>query len=434
MSTFSDVDAIDINDVDGFWSKPIEYRHAAFDALRARSALPFYPEPDFGGAPRGPGYYALTRMDDVLQVTRDANRFISGRGTGSVVDLPAEMMAEFGESIITMDGPRHGRLRRIVSRVFTPKMVNALMDNVSQVATEIVDEVIERGECDAVTDISAKLPLRVICDMMGIPRSQHEFVDEQTNLLLGLADPDFVAEHDDPLGVMFGASRALADLMHGLAEQRATNPTDDLISTLLNAEIEGEALTPTELASFFILLVSAGNETTRNAISWGIELLTRFPEQRAVWLSDIGGVTPTAVEEIVRWSSPVMCQRRTVAEDAEPVEIGGRRLGPGDKVLMFHWAANRDPRYFDDPARFDVLRDPNPHVGYGGPGPHFCLGAHLARLELTVIFRQILTRIPDIRVAGEPVRLKSSLVNGIKHLPVTFTPGGPDRGTHRAAT
>nr|AGO97173.1 cytochrome P450 [Streptomyces sp. CNT-179] len=430
MSNFGDTDAIDLNDIGGFWTESIEYRHAAFDALRARPTLPFFPEPEFPGAQPGPGYYALTRMDDILQVTRDADRFISSRGTGSVVDLPPEMMAEFGESIITMDGPRHGRLRRIVSRVFTPKMVNALMDNVTRVAEEIVDEVIERGECDAVTDISAKLPLRVICDMMGIPRSRHAFVDEQTNLLLGLADPDYVAEQDDPLGVMFKASRALADMMHELAEQRAAAPGDDLISMLLNAEVDGEALTPSELASFFILLVSAGNETTRNAISWGIELLTRFPEQRTIWSSDIDKVTPTAVEEIVRWSSPVMCQRRTVAEDAEPVEIGGRRLGPGDKVLMFHWAANRDPRHFDDPARFDVLRTPNPHIGYGGPGPHFCLGAHLARLELSVIFRQLLTRMPDIRVTGEPVRLKSSLVNGIKHLPVTFTPG---RGTPRTS-
>jgi cytochrome P450 len=199
----------------------------------------------------------------------------------------------------------------------------------------------------------------------------------------------------------------------------------------LSAEIDGEALTPAELASFFILLASAGTETTRNAISWGIELLTRFPEQRAVWLSDLDGVTPTAVEEIVRWVSPVIFQRRTVAEDAEPAELGGRMLGPGDKVLMFYWAANRDPRYFEDPERFDVLRSPNPHIGYGGPGPHFCLGAHLARREIAVMFRHLLARIPDLRVTGEPVRLKSALVNGIKHLPVTFTPGIAGHRTHR---
>lgn len=434
MSTFNELDAIDLNDIDGFWAKPTEYRHAAFDALRAEPRLPFFPEPEFGMAPRGPGYYALTRMDDILQVSRDAARFISGKGTGNVVDLPPEMVAEFGESMITMDGPRHGRLRRIVSRAFTPKAMNAVVDNVTQVAKGIIDEVIERGECDAVTDISAKLPLRIICDMMGVPESQHEFVFKQTNLLLGLSDPDYVAEQDDALGVMFNASQALADLMHELAAHRAANPADDLISTLLSAEIDGEVLTPSELASFFILLVSAGTETTRNAISWGIELLTTFPEQRTVWLSDLDRVTPTAVEEIVRWASPVIFQRRTVAEDAEPIELGGRQLGPGDKVLMFYWAANRDPRYFENPERFDVLRSPNPHIGYGGPGPHFCLGAHMARLELKVIFRQLLTRIPDIRVTGEPVRLKSSLVNGIKSLPVTFTPGSPSRRTDLDAT
>ncbi len=411
---------IDLSDVDGFWDKPIEYRHAAFDELRIQPGLPFFAEPEFGSLPRGRGYYALTRLDDILYATRNPATFISGKGNGTAVDLPPEFL---DQSMISMDDPRHARLRRIVSRGFTTKMVKSLTDNVTQVAKEIVDDVIERGECDAVEDIAAKLPLRIICDMMGIPEKHHQFVFDQTNKMMGVQDPEYVTEGDDAFGALFKAIQELTNFLHALAVQRAENPTDDLISKLLSAEINGEALTPAELAQFFILLTGAGTETTRNAITWGIHLLTENPEQREAWLSDLDGVTPTAVEEIVRWSSPVLFQRRTVAEDAEPVELGGQFLNPGDKVLMYYWAANRDPRHFEHPERFDVRRSPNPHIGYGSPGPHFCLGAHLARLEISVIFRQLLTRIPDIHATSEPVRLKSPLINGIKRLPVAFTPG-----------
>lgn len=418
MTVPIELDAVDLSDND-FWTKPLEYRHAVFNALRAQPGLPHFASPEFGSAPRGRGYYALTRMDDVLAVSRNPSVFISGKGNVAM-EVPAEFL---DQSLITMDNPRHARLRRIVSRGFTMKAVTALMDNASQMAKQIVDEVVERGECDAVVDISAKLPLGIICNMMGIPDSQQQFVFEQTNVMLGVQDPEYVGEQNDAMLAMSVASQELADLMHELATLRAKNPTDDLISKLLSAEVNGEALTPSELAHFFILLTGAGTETTRNAISWGIQLLTQSPEQREAWLSDIDGVTPTAVEEIVRWSSPVISQRRTVAEDAEPVKLAGQLLGPGDKVLMFYGAANRDPNYFVHPEGFDVRRSPNPHVGYGGPGPHFCLGAHLARLEISVMFRELLIRIPDIHATGEPARLKSPLINGIKRLPVAFTPG-----------
>ena len=209
--------------------------------------------------------------------------------------------------------------------------------------------------------------------------------------------------------------------MRELGRHRVENPTDDVTSALVNAEIDGERLTPDELASFFILLVVAGNETTRNAISWGLHLLTEHPEQRAVWLADIDGVTPTAVEEIVRWASPVIYMRRTLAVDAV---LGGQQMSEGDKVALFYWAANRDPAHFRDPDAFDVRRSPNPHVGFGGAGPHFCLGAHLARREMSVMFRELLTRVPDIAATAPPQRLTSMFINGIKHLPVAFTPGG----------
>ena len=209
--------------------------------------------------------------------------------------------------------------------------------------------------------------------------------------------------------------------MRDLGRHRTENPTDDVTSALVNAQIDGERLTPDELASFFILLVVAGNETTRNAISWGLHLLTENPEQRAAWLADLDGVTPTAVEEIVRWASPVIFMRRTLATDAV---LGGQEMREGDKVALFYWAADRDPAHFADPDRFDVRRSPNPHIGFGGPGPHFCLGAHLARREMSVMFRELLTRVPDIHATAQPRRLQSMFINGIKQLPVAFTAGG----------
>ena len=239
--------------------------------------------------------------------------------------------------------------------------------------------------------------------------------------MLGAGDPEYVPEGTDTVTAILTAAGGLAQLMRELGEERAKNPTDDVTSALVNAEIDGERLTPDELASFFILLVVAGNETTRNAISWGLQLLTEHPDQRAIWLADIDGVTPTAVDEIVRVASPVIFMRRTCTQDTE---LGGTPLREGDKLALFYWAANRDPAYFPDPDRFDVLRSPNHHVGFGGPGPHFCLGAHLARREMSVMFRELLTRVPDIHATAPPHRLRSMFINGVKHLPVAFTPGG----------
>jgi cytochrome P450 len=409
----------DLSDVHGFWTAPITERAAAFAALREREPVPFFPEPDIG-LPRGPGFWALTRLDDVAEASRNAAVFTSGKGATNVVDQPPEFR-EFYGSMINMDDPRHARLRRIVSRGFTPRRLAELTDEVQRTARTIVDDVIDQGECDAVSAISARLPLKIVCDMMGVPASQYGFVFDRTNIILGPNDPEYVAETDNIIAVLLQAGHDLAELMRDLGRHRVENPTDDVTSALVNAEIEGERLTPDELASFFILLVVAGNETTRNAISWGLHLLTEHPEQRAAWLADIDSVTPTAVEEIVRWASPVIYMRRTLATDAV---LGGQQMREGDKVALFYWAANRDPAHFRDPDAFDVRRSPNPHVGFGGAGPHFCLGAHLARREMTVMFRELLTRVPDIAATAPPQRLVSMFINGIKRLPVAFTPGG----------
>jgi cytochrome P450 len=332
-----------------------------------------------------------------------------------------EPFLEFFGSMINLDDPRHARLRRIVSAAFTPKMIKTFEDQVQIAATRIVDDVIDKGECDFVTEVAARLPLKIICDMMGVPESDYDAVFTRSNVILGATDPEYVPEGGDIAQALLMAGAELAQMVTELGQQRAKEPTDDLTSALVNANVEGEHLTESELASFFILLVVAGNETTRNAISHGMKLLTENPDQRKAWAEDFDGVAPTAVEEIVRVASPVIFMRRTATQDTT---LGGHPIKEDDKLILYYWSANRDADVFDDPFRFDVRRDPNPHVGFGGPGPHFCLGAHLARREITVMFRELFRRIPDMEASGEPARLLSGFINGIKHLPVSFTPGG----------
>lgn len=415
------LDDIDLSDQE-FWARPLDEREAAFATLRHERPLPFFEEPDYGvdWLERGPGYHAVTKLDDILEVSRAPEVYSSARGATSVPDMPAEFLEYFG-SMINMDDPRHTRLRRIVSRAFTPRRLKQLEEDVIRVAAGIVGDVAPKGECDFVTEVAARLPLQIICEMMGIPEEHWETVFTRSNVILSQGDPEYIPEGADIAAELLGAGQELAALMEELGEERRGQPTDDLTSALVNAEVDDEALSMSELASFFILLVVAGNETTRNAITHGMWLLSQNPEERQVWQRDFEGVAPTAVDEIVRVTSPVIWMRRTTTQ---PTELRGQRLDAGSKVLLFYWSANRDEEVFDHPFRFDVRRDPNPHVAFGGPGPHYCLGAHLARREITVMFRELFRQLPDIEATGEPERLRSSFINGIKHLPVAFTPQG----------
>jgi len=404
-----------------FWTAPIEQREAAFATLRAQDPLRHFVEPDFPPLPKGPGYYAVTRHADILEVSRQPEVYSSAGGVASALDTPVEFNEFFG-SMINMDDPRHARLRSIVSAGFTPRMLRKLEADVQRAAGVIVDDVIGRagdGECDFVREVAAELPLQVICDMMGIPQQDRRFVFDRSNVILGAGDPEYVPEGEDVVAAMLGAGAELSQLVQDLARHRVAHPSDDLTSALVGAEVEGERLTAAELGSFFILLVVAGNETTRNAISHAMVAFSEHPDQRKAWMEDFEGVAPTAVEEIVRWASPVIFMRRTVTTSTT---LSGQPLVPGDKLLLFYASANRDEEVFAEPYRFDVLRQPNPHVGFGGPGPHFCLGAHLARREITVMLRELFARVPDIEVVGPPARLASSFINGIKHLPVAFAP------------
>lgn len=404
-----------------FWLRPLEEREGAFATLRAERPLSFHEELEIPILPKGPGYWSVVKHADVLAVSRDPELFCSGRGS-NIGDLP-QPFTEFFGSMINMDDPRHGRLRRIVSRGFTPRALKRYEEDVQRVAREIVDGVLEKGECDFVTDIAAALPLRIICDMMGIPDSQHQFVFDCTNVILGAGDPEYTPDPDPAkiIPALLKAGSELAMLVQDLGRHRAGRPTEDLTSELVNAEIEGERLSEAELGSFFVLLAAAGNETTRNAISHGMKALTDHPEQRAIWQRDFEAVAPTAVEEIVRWATPVIHFRRTATRDTE---LRGQKIAAGQKVVMWYCSANRDEEVFDAPFRFDVRRTPNEHVGFGGPGPHHCLGAHLARREITVMFRELFTRLPDLEITGPPERLQSFFIHGIKHMPCAFRPGG----------
>ena len=412
------VDDIDISDIE-FWVRPPAEREAAFAMLRAERPLAWFEDPEIPNPiiPRGPGYWAVTRYADVLEASRNPEVFCSGKGAVSIADFPPEMN-EFYGSMISLDDPRHARLRRIVSAGFTPKMLKRLEDSVQRVASEIVDGVRDRGECDFVTDVAAALPLRIICDMMGVPAAHYDRLFQLSNIVLSMGDPEYVPEGEDVVVAFLNAGAELAAMVQDLGAYRREHPTDDLTSALVHASVDGETLDQAELGSFFILLVVAGNETTRTAISHTLHLLTEHPDQRAIWMADVERVTPTAVEEVVRCATPVIWMRRTATRDTT---LGGRPVGEGDKLLLFYNSANRDEAVFADPYAFDVLRSPNDHVGFGGPGPHHCLGAHLARREISVMWRELFRRLPDIAATAEPDRLRSSFINGIKHLPCAWS-------------
>ncbi|WP_433462891.1 cytochrome P450 [Spirillospora sp. CA-128828] len=414
----------DLSDL-AFWSLPQTRRLEAFARLRERETPAFFPELKLPFIRTGPGYYALARHADVVEASRTPEVFSSEPCSNSIADLPRYMARYFG-SMINMDDPRHAKIRRIVSRAFTPRVLAKLDADLQTTATRIVDDLQRRGAADFVTDVAARLPVQVICDMMGIPERVRPMVYDRTNIILGLGDPEYTGGKDfnrdgiTRIGVLYGLLKAMTagyELNHlamKLARRRRRHPGDDLVSRLVSANVDGESLTDQEIGSFFILLVVAGNETTRNAMTHGLKLFTDNPEQRALLMEDFDARIPGAVEEIVRMATPVIQFRRTVTRDHE---MNGQEYKAGDKVLLFYNSANRDAEVFEDPDVFDITRSPNPHVGFGGPGPHFCLGANLARQEITVMFRELFTRVPDIRASGEPQMLYSNFINGIKHLP-----------------
>ncbi|HUE32604.1 MAG TPA: cytochrome P450 [Mycobacterium sp.] len=399
-----------------FWELDDDYRDGAFATLRREAPISFWPAIELPGFAAGTGHWALTKLDDVFHASRRPDIFSSSPGI-TINDQNPEVAEYFG-SMIVLDDPRHQRLRSIVSRAFTPKVVARIEASVRERAHRLVTAMIANhpdGQADLVSELAGPLPLQVICDMMGIPEEDHQRIFHWSNVILGVGDPDLTIDPEEFVRV----SMDIGAYASALAEDRRVNHHDDLTTSLVEAEVDGERLSSSEIASFFILLVVAGNETTRNAISHGVVALSRYPEQREKLWSDFDALAPTAVEEIVRWASPVVYMRRTLTRD---IELSGTKMAAGDKVSLWYNSANRDESKFADPWTFDVGRNPNPHLGFGGGGAHFCLGANLARREIRVAFDELRREIPDIVATEEPARLLSQFIHGIKRLPVAWTP------------
>jgi cytochrome P450 len=398
-----------------FWGLDDDIREGAFATLRREAPISFFPQLTPPGIPVGRGHWALTRHADVYFVSRHPEIFSSAPNI-TMEDLDPEA-AEYHGSMLMMDDPRHQRLRSIVSRAFTPKVLARIEESIRHwarhfIAAMIVDH--PDGTAELVSEFSGRFPLQVICDMMGIAEQDRPQMAKWADAMLGLQDRTLPAA----LEAYVKASVEMGAYGNALAEDRRAHPGEDLTTSLVQAEVDGERLTSAEIASFFILLVFAGIETSRNAISHGVLALSRFPEQRHHWWSDFGGVRRTAVEEIVRWASPVIYMRRTLVED---IRLGDTQMASGDKVTMWYSSANRDEAKFVNPWMFDVRRNPNPHFGFGGGGVHFCLGANLARREIDAAFSEFHRLMPDVTATEEPVRLESPFVNGIKRMPVSWT-------------
>jgi cholest-4-en-3-one 26-monooxygenase len=381
--------------------------HDALRLLRAEAPIHFHPEPG------GPGFWVVSKYEDVVTVGKDPARFSSHRGGTNIQDYPPENLSTIQLLMLNMDPPQHNKFRRLVSQGFTPRMVGKLEARIHDVARTIIDKIADRGECDFVRTVAAELPLQVITELLGIPVEDRGKVFDWSNRLIGFDDPEFQTSLEDGTQAAF----EMWNYANEVAESRKGKSGDDLVSVLVNAEVDGIGLTEMEFDAFFLLLSVAGNETTRNLISGGLIALLEHPEQRARLLADPSLVS-SAVEEMLRWVTPVMYFRRTATRDTE---LRGTPIKENQKVCVYYNSANRDEDVFPDGDRFDVGRTPNEHLAFG-VGQHFCLGTSLARLEIKAMFEELLRRLPDIELAGPVRRLRSNFINGYKQIPVRFTP------------
>jgi cholest-4-en-3-one 26-monooxygenase len=367
-----------------------------------------HPEPD------GRGFWAVTKHADVMKVSRDPVTYSSEVGATFITDQAPADLAAMRMSILNMDAPEHNRHRRLVSKAFTPRMIQGLQESIVEHAVRTVDDIAEKGECEFVEDIAARVPLDLICEMIGLDEADWPAMFELSNKLIGFDDPEYQTTPE-------AGGQAAAEIFgycDRVAADRRANPRDDLMSALVNAELDGEHLTDMELNLFFVTLVVAGNETTRNLINHSMLAIIDNPDQ-AERLRQDPELWPTAVEEMLRWGTSIHNFRRTTTTDTE---LHGVPIPAGDKVVIYYMSANRDEDVFADPYRFDVGRQPNDHLTFGGGGTHFCLGANLARAEIRATMQQLVERLPDIELAGDVRRLRSDFVNGIKEMPIRYTP------------
>jgi cholest-4-en-3-one 26-monooxygenase len=381
--------------------------HEMFETMRREDPVHWNEEAD------GRGFWSITTYDDLHTCSRDHANFSSERGGITLNEIPEADMVQQRLMMLMMDPPKHTKLRLLVNKGFTPRMIGRLEEHIRDLARGIVDAVVARGECDFVVDVAAELPLQVIAEMMGVPQEDRHKVFEWSNRMIGSEDPEYNVSPDQA----FEAAAEMFMYANNLAMQKRRSPGDDIISVLLQAEVDGEQLTEMEFDLFFELLAIAGNETTRNLISHGMLFLIEHPDARRA-LRDDPTLVDTAVEEMLRCASPVMYMRRTAQAD---VQVRDKLIHAGDKVALWYISANRDESVFPDSNTFDIRRTPNEHVAFGGGGPHFCLGANLARLEARIMFGELARRIADVDLDGPVQRLRSNFINGIKHMPLSLT-------------
>ena len=398
-----------------FWSRPASERDDAFGWLRAHEPIAFHEERSvIDGGSAGPGFWSVTRHAEVREISRLARVFSSAKGN-TITEWSPQKVELFG-SMIAMDDPRHAQLRLLVQKGFTPREVARIEDSIRARTRALMERVRDRGPgvFDGVTELAAPMPLQVVCDMLGVPAADERQILDWSNVILTPADPEFGGSASSQMD----AAKAIVAYGHELGRDRLAHPRDDIPSILMHAEVDGERLSARDFGAFFLLLASAGNETTRTSISHGLAQLTRHPDQRTAWASSFDALAPTAVEEIVRHASPVLHMRRTALVDTE---IGGQAIAAGDKIAMWYYSANRDEAVFDRPHEFDITRtNARDQVGFGAGGPHFCLGANLARREIAVFFEELFRLLPQLEVVGEPEPALSSFINGIKHLPCSL--------------
>lgn len=404
-----------------FWAQDFEQRDKAFARLRGAPSLSYHRPYESTLLPPDedtPGFWSVTKHADCRYVSRNAKLFCSRKGV-LMEDMP-EIVLTATASFLVMDGEQHRKMRGIVEQAFTPRNVRKLTEWVGQHARDRLDEIIERGEGDFSEDYAKYVPGRIFAHFFGLDRDSEEqhIVMEAAERMLAWDDPR-MALGRDALTTHAEESERIQEIALRQAETRLKHPQDDLISWVVNAEFEGQRLDEWEIGAFFSLLGSAANDTTRHSIAHAVRLFSEFPDQRALLLEDLDGRVGSATEEIVRYASPVMHFRRTATEDTR---IGDAEIKAGEHLVLWYCSANRDAEHFDEPEKFDILRSPNDHMGFGAGGPHFCLGNALGRQMLRSVLTEVYTRIPDIELTGEPDYQVNNFIHGVHSLPVRWTP------------